>query len=335
MIIGKKNTQEKPLIIAEIGNNHEGDINTAIQLVHEAARCGVDAVKFQTFKTEHYVSQRDSERFNRLKSYELSQRDFKTLSDLAHSLGLLFISTPFDIDSARFLEPLVDAYKIASGDNNFFPLIDVVIRTEKPFIISTGASDLSHVTKTVSYIKNNPEGNAAGDIAILYCVSCYPVPNDQINLESIRLLSEKFCHTIGYSDHALGIDAALIAIALGAQIVEKHFTLDKTHSSFRDHQLSADPQEMRELVQKANLIKTLLGKREKIIQPCETDVVNAIRRSIVANGDLPIGKKIQWSDITWIRPGGGIAPGMESEILGKKLKRAKKFGEMIIADDFE
>ncbi len=335
MIIGNKNTDERVLIIAEIGNNHEGDMDTAIRLVHEAAACGVDAVKFQTFSTEHYISRSDSARFERLKSFELTRNQFEKLSDLTHSLGLLFLSTPFDIGSARFLEPLVDAYKIASGDNNFYPLIDVVIKTNKPIIVSTGASDISQVTRTINFIENNRQQKNADNLAILHCVSCYPVPCDQINLQSIRFLSEKFNHTIGYSDHTMGIDSSLMAIVLGARIIEKHFTLSKSFSSFRDHQLSSEPQEMRELVQKVNLISIMSGKKEKKIQPCEMDINKAIRRSIVASRDLPKGSIINWSDITWIRPAGGIPPGEEKLILGKKLKKRKQFGEMIFEDEVE
>jgi N,N'-diacetyllegionaminate synthase len=335
MIIGNKNTDDKPLVVAEIGNNHEGNMDNAIRLVHEAADCGVDAVKFQTFDTEHYISRSDNARFERLKSFELTHDQFEKLSSLTHSLGLLFLSTPFDIESARFLEPLVDAYKIASGDNNFYPLIDVVLKTDKPLIISTGASDLNQVTRTVNYIENNWQQKKPVNLAILHCISCYPVPCDQINLQSIRVLSDKFKHTIGYSDHSMGIDSSLIAIAFGARIIEKHFTLNKSFSSFRDHQLSSEPQEMRELVQKVNYISSMLGKNEKVIQPCETDVSQAIRRSIVANRDLPDGHVITWPDITWIRPAGGIPPGEEKILLGKKLQTRKYFGDMILEDDVE
>ncbi|MBN2734998.1 MAG: N-acetylneuraminate synthase family protein [Methanomicrobiaceae archaeon] len=335
MIIGNKNTDEKPLIIAEIGNNHEGDFDTAVKLIHEAAAAGVDGVKFQTFKTEHYVSRTDKARFERLKSFELTQNQFKELSELAHSLNLLFISTPFDIESARFLEPLIDAYKISSGDINFYPLIDVIKKTKKPIILSTGACDIDLVKRTVDYVNNDPYPRDSDKLAILHCISCYPVPPEQVNLQSILFLSEEFDCTVGYSDHTTGNDASLAAIGFGAKIIEKHFTLCHTFSSFRDHQLSSDPKEMAELVQKANYISVISGKRKKEIQPCEMDIIKAFRRSIVAAREITKGETISISDITWTRPAGGIPPGEENRILGKKILNGKQTGEMILEDDIE
>lgn len=335
MIIGDWSTEEKVLIIAEIGNNHEGDFNTAIKLINEAAKCGVGAVKFQTFDVNHYVSSVDRARFDRLCSFQLSKDDFIKLSDHAHKLGLLFLSTPFDIGSAKFLESLVDAYKISSGDITFYPLLDIVAKTKKPIIISTGASDLEQITNTYNYIAEYSNESSPISLALLHCISCYPAPPEQTNLQVIKLLSEKFDATIGYSDHTIGIDASLAAVAIGARIIEKHFTLSKNFSSFRDHQLSSDPLEMRDLVQKVDLVSSLCGKKEKIIQPCEKEITKTIRRSIVASKKLFTGSILSLSDISWIRPEGGLSPGDESKIIGKKLKSNKEFGEMIFENDVE
>jgi len=336
MIIGNRNTDEQVLIIAEIGNNHEGNFDNAVRLVNAAADCGVDGVKFQTYNTEHYVSQADSARFERLKSFELSYSQFEKLSELAHSLNLLFLSTPFDLESARFLKPLIDAYKIASGDINFYPLLDVVADSEKPILISTGASDFDLISRAVNHVETvRKKKNLPGNLALLHCTSCYPVPSAQTNLQSIRFLSEKFDHTMGYSDHTMGIEASLTAIALGARIIEKHFTLSKSFSSFRDHQLSSDPSEMRELVKKAHHVSMILGSYGKKVQMCEVDIVPAIRRSIVAGADLPAGHTIAWDDLTWIRPANGIPPGEEYKILGKQLKKSIRFGNNIFEGDVE
>jgi len=336
MIIGNRNTDEHVLIIAEIGNNHEGNFDTAVRLVHAAANCGVDGVKFQTFKTEKFIRITDTARFERLKSFELTYSQFSQLSQLAHSLGMLFISTPLDLESAQFLDSIIDAYKIASGDNNFYPLLDEVAKTGKPVILSTGASDPELIVNAVSALENGWEKyNKRSDLAILHCVSCYPAPENQVNLQIITYLSEKYRYSIGYSDHAIGIEASVLAVACGARIIEKHFTLDNSFSSFRDHQISADPKDMSELVRRIRSASILIGSNDKKIQPCESELSIAIRRSIVAGIDMEIGHVIGFSDLMWIRPGGGLAPGNEYKLLGKRLKRFVQLGESLHESDIE
>jgi sialic acid synthase SpsE len=333
MKIGSVDLKREVLLVAEIGNNHEGRYAVAEELVRQAAACGVQAVKFQTFRTEHYVSRGDSARFKRLKSFELSGAEFRRLSELAHSLGLLFISTPFDLGSAQLLEPLVDGYKIASGDNSFYPLIANVARTGKPLIISTGLSDYAQVTRAVDFVRKQWKGQPEGPLALLHCVSSYPVPPEQVNLRAIPFLAARFGLPIGYSDHTIGLDAAVLAVALGARIVEKHFTLDKAFSDFRDHQLSADPNELRDLVRRVQLGSAMLGEFDKKTQPCEAQSATALRRSIVAGADLPRGHRLEACNLTWIRPGGGLAPGEEARLLGRSLKQDVRFGDLLTESD--
>lgn len=336
MIIGDIDTDREVLIIAEIGNNHEGSYSLAEELIGRAAEAGANAVKFQTFITEHFVSPADEVRFARLKSFELRFDQFEELSKLAHSLGLLFISTPLDLYSAAFLDRVVDAYKIASADNNFFPLIDKVARTGKPVIMSTGISDLSQVLKSTKFLKNIwTENLIVGQLAVLHCVSAYPVPPEQVNLLAIPLLNAALDCSVGYSDHALGIEACVLAVALGACIIEKHFTMDKSFSDFRDHQLSADPQEMKELIRKVRLVTTLLGQGQKIVQSCEEHLVCQIRRSIAAGKNMEKGHILEWSDLTWLRPGEGLRPGDEHLLTGKVLRREVRFGELLLVKDVE
>jgi len=336
MRIGDFDLEDNVLIVAEIGNNHEGNFEIAQELVRQAADCGVAAVKFQTFNTEHYVSRSDRARFERLKSFELSHQQFGQLAELARSLGMLFISTPFDLGSAAFLENVVDAFKIASGDNNYYPLLAHVARVNKPLIISTGASDLQQVSRTVSFVSDQWEKNRVpGQLALLHCVSSYPVPVEQANLLAIPFLAENFDCTIGYSDHTEGINAALLAVGLGARLIEKHFTLDKQFSDFRDHQLSADPPEMRMLVQAVAQASLMLGKFEKKIQPCEEQSRAAIRRSIAAGADLSADHRIAFSDLTWIRPAGELAPGDEDQLVGRVLKHTVRFGDQLRSSDVE
>lgn len=331
MKIADFDTDEKVLIIAEIGNNHEGSYALAEKLIGLAVEAGANAVKFQTYKTEYYVSRRDRDRFERLKSFELSQEEFKRLSSVARDSGLLFISTPFDIDSALFLSGITDALKIASGDNNFYPLIETVAHTGRPVIMSTGLADLKQVVKSRQVISDIWEKkNIKQNLAVLHCVSAYPVEPVYANLNAIQSLKNRLDCTVGYSDHTLGIEAAIVSVGLGARIIEKHFTLNKHYSDFRDHQISADPAELKDLVEKVNNVFQMLGSGEKKPQPPEQAVVSQIRRSIVAKNDLSKGTVLRVDDLAWIRPAGGLAPGEEDKLIGKVLKLDIGMGEQVL-----
>lgn len=333
MKIGSFDTDKKVLIVAEIGNNHEGDFELAKEMIDAAAEAGADAVKFQTFKTEHYVSKENLERYSRLKSFELSFNDFEKLSVKANELGLLFISTPFDIESAKFLSTIVNALKISSGDNNFYPMIEVVARLGKPIILSTGMAFIEDVVLCRDLIKRiSSENSDALELAIIHCISAYPVEKPDANLRAINTLMREFKEVVGYSDHTIGPDAAIVAVALGARIIEKHFTLDNQLSDFRDHQLSADPYEMKEMVRRIRETEKMLGTGEKKVEICEKECLASSRRSIVANKDISEGSEITWGDLSWVRPSGGLEPGREREILGKKAIKAIPKGTRIIAD---
>jgi sialic acid synthase SpsE len=325
-------TDERVLVVAEIGNNHEGDVSVARELVVAAADAGADAVKFQTFRTEHYVSRLDAERFARLERFRLSFDEFAELAGLARDRGLLFVSTPFDLESAAFLGGVADAIKIASGDNDFEPLLVRAAQTRLPMIVSTGLAEMSAVRGTVELVRHE-WGSADHGLAVLHCVSAYPVPADEVHLRAISALAAELDCVVGYSDHTAGVDAAPLAVALGARVIEKHFTLDKQYSDFRDHQLSADQPELVELVRRVRLAETLLGTAEKQVQPSERDGAVALRRSVAAVRDLPVGHVVVEADLTWIRPGGGLRPGEEALLLGRTLGRAVAAGEQLAVDD--
>ncbi len=337
MKLGTLDLNERVAIVAEIGNNHEGNFEVACELVRQAAACGVDAVKFQTFKTEQFIRPVDRERFARLKSFELNDEEFAQLASLAVSLGLFFLSTPLDLESAALLEPLVVAYKIASSDDTFYPLLDRVAKTGKPVILSTGISDWVQVQKTISYLQSSWQaaGVSQPQLAVLHCVSSYPVPIEQANLRAIAFLAQNLDCLVGYSDHVVGAEAAVLAVAVGARLIEKHFTLDKYYSEFRDHQLSADPEEMRELVQRVRATEAMLGSFSKTVQPCAEALATPIRRSVTAKRDLLPGERLQWEDLVWTRPGTGLSPGSESAILGRMLKRSLAAGEHLTLEDLE
>lgn len=330
MLIDGFDTDERVFVIAEIGNNHEGSFELAKKMIDQAAQAGVDAVKFQTIVPDRLISAGDEQRIKTLARFQFSYEQFGKLAAIAHGAGVRFLSTPFDIESVAALEPLVPAFKIASGDNDFVPLLRAVAQTGKPILLSCGMTDLEGVraaTTTIGEVWR--EIGCEQACALLHCVASYPVPAEQVNLRAIRVLAEAFGCTVGYSDHTLGIEAAVLSVAAGARIVEKHFTVDKNYSSFRDHQLSADPSDMAELVRRVREAEVLLGEAAKALQPCEEGSATALRRSIAAKRDLPAGTALTWDDITWLRPAGGIRPGDEDAVIGRTLRRAVSKGEAI------
>ena len=331
MIIDRFDTSEKVFLVAEIGNNHEGDFSLAKRMVERAALTGVDAVKFQTFIPELFISPSDSERLERLRRFKLSFKQFEQLSTLARECGLIFLSTPLDLESADFLNSIQSVFKIASGDNNFHALIERVLSFKKPLLISTGLACIADTDLLFDFCN---ERASVDTICFLHCVSSYPTPLHDANLRAITTLSTRYRGlTIGYSDHTLGFQAALCSVALGARVLEKHFTLDKNQSPFRDHQLSASPQELAQLVQLVREVESLLGTGEKRIQNCELPLVIEARRSIVASKSLPVGHVLSSSDLKWVRPGSGLPPNSEVSLIGKTLSRGVREGEMLTLED--
>ena len=224
-------TSKKVFIVAEIGNNHEGSFDLAMEMVEAAAKTGVDAVKFQTFIPEFFVSRDDEARLERLNKFKLTYDQFRNLELRARELGLIFFSTPLDIESAFFLNEIQPIFKISSGDNDFYPLIKVTASFNKPTIISSGIVDLNFIKNLVDYWHS--VGGCDQNLVIMHCVSSYPAPKEQANLKAISTLKSTFPNlVIGYSDHTLGIKAAIFAVAAGARIIEKHFTLNKNQSDW-------------------------------------------------------------------------------------------------------
>ena len=334
MKIGEKEINKKVFIIAEIGNNHEGNFELAKEMISKAAKAGVDAVKFQTFIPENLVSNEDKTRLKQLSKFQLSYNQFKDLSLFAEEKSVIFFSTPFDLKSAEFLNSIQPLFKIASGDNNFFPLIDIVAQFKKPMIVSTGVADLDLIKKIYDRIfsiwKNK---NSNPGLALLHCVSSYPVPHDQANLSTISFLNKEFPDVaIGYSDHTLGIDAAVSSVFCGAKIIEKHFTIDKNYSDFRDHKLSADFEEMKLLVDQVRKAESMLGEKEIMQQKCERN--EYCRPKVNCCGPrYSIGPELKWSHFTWVRPGKGFSPGEENILIGKKVNKNLKIGQIILQSD--
>ncbi len=323
MKISHLDTSEKVLIVAEVGNNHEGDYALAQDLIRLAADAGADAVKFQTFRPEHYVSSSNPERLARLQQFALSFDQFAALAELAEQNGLVFLSTPFDLESARLVARIAPAVKVSSSDNTFYPLLEAISETGKPVLLSTGLIDLPSLRQTVHLVTRIwDDAGVCPGLALLHCVSAYPVPPEEACLANITALAAEFPQaTVGYSDHTLGMEAAVLAVAAGARVIEKHFTIDKRYSDFRDHELSADPEDMRELVRRVREAEALLGDGDLRVRACEQGNAAAMRRSIVATHNLEVGHVVCADDITWTRPAGGLPPGSEAKLMGKVVRR--------------
>jgi sialic acid synthase SpsE len=291
----------------------------ACKLIKEAKNAGVDAVKFQTFKTEDFISPHERKRFKKLKKFELSYEDFEKLSVIAKKNDLKFISTPLDINSAIFLNNIVDCFKIASGDNNYYDLIKTVLNFDKPTFISTGLLHFTEVKNLVEFIKKI--GFDFSRLSLFHCVSDYPVSYEEANLLSIKFLKKKLPLTIGYSDHTIGKEASVIAVSLGAKIIEKHFTLSNNFSKFRDHQISLNPIDMKQLVSSIRKTELMLGLEEKKIQKSEFKNLDLTRRSIYSANNFNKNSIIKKNMIKILRPANIYKPNDLKKILNKKIKR--------------
>jgi N,N'-diacetyllegionaminate synthase len=323
--IGKDNPC---FLIAEIGVNHNGSLERALSMVDLLQEIGVNAVKFQTYITEKLVLNSDKT-FEMLKKYELSQKQFSILEKDVVSKGMVFLSTPFDVTSASLISKLVPAFKISSGDLTNFHLLKRVCSFKKPIIISTGASAMIEVSETVNFLKKH----GIDDIVILQCTSCYPVSDRRVYLDVIDSYEEEFpdC-VIGFSDHSIGNTASLGAVAKGAKVIERHFTLDK-NAEGPDHKASLDYLEMFDLVQSVRKLENQLGGSFKIPFPDELSIRENVRKSIVSIKSIKINEIFSEKNISTIRPWIGISAKNYYEVIGKKSRRFIPKNTIIKWDD--
>lgn len=326
-------------VIAEVGNNHDGDIECAKELVKKAAEAGVDVIKFQAFNTEEWFSKTFPAfarakplgyemQFDRLKAVELSIDDLHSLADLARENGLKFLVTPLDDESVDIVDPLVDFFKVASGDLINPLLLKKIKSMGKPVILSSGQATPDEIEKATTYF--SPE-----QTALLHCVSSYPTPDHAANLRSITALQKKYPnYEIGYSDHTVGTIAAVSAVALGARIVEKHFTHDRTRD-YGDHPLSADYTEMKELVAGVRRVEKMLGSEDILCLDAELGSRKELRRTIHAKHSLAAGVEIREQDlIGMISEKPGICISKLEEVVGKTLLRDMTSKEIFSEDYF-
>jgi len=337
-------TSNHCFIIAEAGVNHNGDIRLAHKLVDAAKEAGADAVKFQTFKAENVVSkladkaeyQKETtnskeSQYEMIKKLELSFEDFVKIKDYCDKKDIIFLSTPFDYESVGFLESLVPLYKIGSGEITNLPFLEYVAKKGKPMILSTGMSTLGEVEEAVKTIINV---TSSLPLTLLHCVSNYPAKYEDVNLKAMLTLKEVFELPVGYSDHTLGIEIAIAAVALGAKVIEKHFTLDRGLPG-PDHKASLEPDELKKMVKAIRNVEKALGSGIKKPAQSELKVMKVARRSLVAARDIRAGEVIKESDILIKRPETGILPKFKEIIIGMRLTRDVKKDNPFDWEDFK
>ena len=316
--------------IAEAGANHEGDIQKAFQLIDSAKKAGVDAIKFQTYSAEKLTTKtapkywddgiENETQFDVFKKLDsLNKDEWRKIFEFAKQKQILCFSTPFDEDAVDLLDSLdVPAFKIASADITHIPLIRKVASKKKPVFISTGMATMKEIAEAISTIEK--EGN--NKIIIMHCMTSYPTKPEDANLEMIKTLKDEFPkYLIGYSDHTLGIDVATFSRLFGSKCIEKHFTHDKTLTVSRDHRLSLDSEDFRELIKKMKLIDLSRGSSIRNDFPSEVDSIKYARRSIVSKEKIEKGSKITLEMLDVKRPGTGIQPKFLEEIIGKIVLR--------------
>ena len=318
-----------PYLIAEIGVNHNGSLELAMNMVRAAADSGADAVKFQTFTAEDLVTKitpkvryqesttsPDESHYEMIEALEMPLSFYDPLISLCGDLNLEFCSTPYDPKSVLFLESLeVPYYKVASADIVDLVLLKSIARTNKPVILSTGMSTLVEIEEAVRVLTSF--GNER--LVLLHCVSNYPCSNESLNLRSINLLQNIFGYQVGFSDHSVGSLAATLSVALGASVIEKHFTLDKNLPG-PDHLASSTPDEFLELSQAIKNAEKALGLASKFCQKEEMQMSEVSRKSVVASRDLAAGTILSVDDLVMKRPGTGLKANQIEKLLGKQLR---------------
>ncbi len=329
---GKLKLGRKPYIIAEAGVNHSGNLNYAFKMIDEAAKSGVNAIKFQSYKAEKLASKyspaywdRNKEstetQFELFKKYDsFNNDDYKKLSEYSKKRKIDFLSTPFDTDFVDSLSKLMPAFKVASADINNFELLEAIAKHNKPVILSVGASKKSEIDETISFLKKKKVKN----LALLHCVLCYPTKNIDANLSGITFLKENYPDlVIGYSDHLLPTSNNLplvLSWILGAKIIETHFTLDKKKDG-NDHYHALDPKDLKNFVKSCEDVSILLGNKEKKVLKCEKAARKNARRSIVASQKIKKGEILKRKHCLIKRPGTGIEPKFLKKLIGTKVKQ--------------
>lgn len=328
---------QKVLIIAEAGVNHNGDINIAKRLIDEAKRSGADIVKFQTFNPQKLASKyatmaeyqkdnlgREESQEAMLSKLTLSWGEYVELAEYCKKIGIKFLSTPFESESIHFLDDLQDIWKIPSGEITNYPYLVDIAKTGKEVILSTGMSNIDEVKGAIEVLKKH----GAGKITLLHCTTNYPTPMDDVNLRAMLTLERECGCAVGYSDHTQGIEVPIAAVAMGATVIEKHFTLDRNMDG-PDHKASLEPDELKAMVSAIRNVEKAMGDGNKVPSPSEMANIAVARKSIIAAKDIRAGEIFSEENLTTKRPGTGINPMRWNEVLGQKAKRDFAEDELI------
>lgn len=336
---------KKTFIIAEAGVNHNGDINFAYKLIDAAYEAGVDAVKFQTFKTEKILSEstekasyqkkntgEEESQYNMIKKLEISYNDFSKLKNYCDEKGIMFLSTPDEEESLDFLadELKVPYLKIGSGEVTNIPFLKAFARKNIPIILSTGMSDIAEVSCALDAIYSEGFNK---DIWLLHCTTNYPCPYNEVNLNAMITLKNTFKVHVGYSDHTLGTDIPIAAVAMGAEIIEKHFTIDKSLPG-PDHKASLTPEELKAMTKSIRNIENALGDGIKKPNKSEIDIRKVVRRVLVASENFTAGSKITEKSFEIKRANSGILPKYIDVLLGRTLIKDVKKDKSFEWEDF-
>nr|WP_307991086.1 N-acetylneuraminate synthase [uncultured Niameybacter sp.] len=330
---------KRVMIIAEAGVNHNGDIQLAKRLIDVAVEAKADVVKFQTFKAENIVTDEapkatyqkettdsNESQYRMLKKLELSVEDHKELIAYCKEKGILFLSTPFDLESIDLLDDLgIEIFKIPSGELTNLPYLEKIGAKKKQVILSTGMSTIDEVEAAIRILNNQ----GTTDITLLHCTTQYPTPMEEVNLKAMLTMKERFGLEVGYSDHTEGIEVPIAAVAMGATVIEKHFSLDKNMEG-PDHRASLEPNELIKMVQAIRNIEKALGNGEKVPSKCELQNKEIVRKSIVAKVSIQEGELFSEDNLTVKRPGSGISPMRWHEVLGRRATKNYVKDEMII-----
>ena len=328
---------QKVLIIAEAGVNHNGDINIAKRLIDEAKRSGADIVKFQTFNPQKLASKyatmaeyqkdnlgREESQEAMLSKLTLSWGEYVELAEYCEKIGIKFLSTPFESESIHFLDDLQDIWKIPSGEITNYPYLVDIAKTGKEVVLSTGMSNIDEVKGAIDVLKKH----GAGKITLLHCTTNYPTPMDDVNLRAMLTLERECGCAVGYSDHTQGIEVPIAAVAMGATVIEKHFTLDRNMDG-PDHKASLEPDELKAMVSAIRNVEKAMGDGNKVPSPSEMANIAVARKSIIAAKDIRAGEIFSEENLTTKRPGTGINPMRWNEVLGQKAKRDFAEDELI------
>lgn len=324
--------KKSTLIIAEAGVNHGGDYETAVRMIHSAKQAGADYIKFQTFKAENLVCRSASRaeyqrrncggeenQFEMLKRLELDFESFTSLKDECAGAGIGFLSSPFDLESIDFLSTLgMDFWKIPSGEITNLPYLERIASKGGRVIMSTGMCSIDEVKDAIHVLTCN--GIPRNDIALLHCNTQYPTPVEDVNLRAMETLRKLGCGMTGFSDHTVGTAIPVAAVALGAEIIEKHFTLDK-NAAGPDHIASADPAELAAMVRAIRDVESGIGSPLKHVTESESGNVAVARKSIVASRFIGKGETLSEENLTVKRPGNGLSPMLWHRVIGTKAVR--------------